>query len=486
VTPRLELNFPNPINSSSDLFDRDAELVLIQDTLRSPARRPIVIMGERVMGKTSLLNVALEWSKLEPQFSVQTLPHVISRDTFMEEILDGMAAEAGTTLFRLGLRNAQGQFCMPTITEFVRVAGELSAGVPGKTFLLCLEELDSMLVNCPDDASANQILGFILHVIDKTSLPIKFIFTLTRMAPQILHSDASQFMSSARIAFLAPWTPDEVRAFVARLLQGTCTFDENAHQLLFAAGGGHPYLTKALLHTLREMDRPAAPDAVVTVDDLRDAIDAAVKSTAVDFTLDNIVTAHFTVEELGVLRQLAFGTGTVNAAEIDGPPGVVHGLLQRRYLRADDAGRYTQAFGLLGEWLRRRPWPGGRQPETTARPMAVPHHEAAGDLPVLLIDDGRGRVFLGADEVALTAQEYRFLNFLVAHAGSVIDRYTIATEVWPDEVLMDGIREGRLDALVYRLREELGGKASKHIETRRGRGYYVSPDVVRRIPRTTT
>jgi hypothetical protein len=189
-----------------------------------------------------------------------------------------------------------------------------------------------------------------------------------------------------------------------------------------------------------------------------------------------------------VLRQLAFGTGTMVATEIDAPSIVVHGLLQRRYLRADDTGRYIQAFGLLGEWLKRRPWSGGRQPATTARAMAmaVAHPGAAGDLPVLLIDDSRGRVFLGADEVALTAQEYRFLNFLVAHAGSVIDRYTIAAEVWPDEVLVDGIREGRLDALVYRLREELGGKASKYIETRRGRGYYVSPDVVRRIPRAIT
>jgi DNA-binding response OmpR family regulator len=83
----------------------------------------------------------------------------------------------------------------------------------------------------------------------------------------------------------------------------------------------------------------------------------------------------------------------------------------------------------------------------------------------------------------LTAQEYRFLNCLAARAGRVVDRHTVASEVWAEEVI-GGIREGRLDALVYRLREELGAQAAGYIETRRGRGYYVSPERVRRVPGT--
>jgi len=65
--PAVELNFPNPVETLADLFDRDAELELVLTALRSPTRRPIVIMGERVMGKTSLLNVAAEAAAVMPE-----------------------------------------------------------------------------------------------------------------------------------------------------------------------------------------------------------------------------------------------------------------------------------------------------------------------------------------------------------------------------------------------------------------------------------
>lgn len=252
MTPRLELNFPNPIETRADLFDREPELSAIQETLRSPTRRPVVIMAERVMGKTSLLNVVIEWVTEEHRLSVLQLPHVSSRDAFVEEVLDGIAAEAHTSLHQLGLRDGQGRLRLSTVTEFTRIAGELSEKVAGQTFVLCLEELDSMLVNCPDDVSANQILDLILHVVSRTSLPIKFVFTITRTAPQILRSDASPFLSAARIVHLAPWPPELARAYAAELLPGASTLDTAADQLLFALAGGHPYLTKAILQALQE------------------------------------------------------------------------------------------------------------------------------------------------------------------------------------------------------------------------------------------
>jgi hypothetical protein len=493
VVSRLELNFPNPIETKDDLFDREPELAIIQETVRSPTRRPVVIMGERVMGKTSLLNVVIEWAGQEPQLSVLQLPHVGSREAFVEEVLDGIAAEAQTSLHQLGLRDARGQLRLSTVTEFARVADRLAASAPGRIFVLCLEELDSMLVNCPDDESATQILDLILHVVGRTTLPIKFVFTITRTAPQILRSDASPFLSAARIVRLAPWTPAESRAFVAGLLPDVSTLDDRAHEALFALSGGHPYLTKAVLQSLLDHDQLPGPVAGpgagaagrFTAEEVRAVVEAAVTSPEVDFTLENIAKVHFSAEELGVLRWLATEPAPVPAADLAGVAGAVHGLQQRRYLWTDPAGRCGQAFGLLGEWLKRQPWADrGHSPRLPAAPAArPPAAPAPTPEPVtLLVDDDRKRVFLGPEELLLTAQEYRFLNCLAAHAGRVVDRYTIATEVWAEEVLVDGVREGRLDALVYRLREELGGAAASYIETRRGRGYYVSPERVRRVP----
>jgi hypothetical protein len=497
VTTRCELNFPNPIETRAELFDREPELDLVGTELRSPARRPVVVMGERVMGKTSLLNVVVEWLAQQGRFSVLQLPHVMSRDILMEEVLDGIAAETQTSLHRRGLRDSRGRLQLSTVTDFTRVAGQLCDAAAGRTFVLCLDELDSVLVNCRDDRSAEQILDLVLHVVARTTLPIKFLFTVTRTAPQILRSDASPFLSAARIVPLLPWQAEQARAFVAALLPAASTLDDDAHTLLFRLGGGHPYLTKAVLRSLLELDRPAGP---VTVADIRAAMAAAVSSPEVDFTLENIAKVHFSAQEREVLQRLASVAGPVPAAELPAPASVLYTLAERRYLWTDSQARYGEAFGLLGEWLQRRPWAAGRPPAgpppalADAAPATTAAHTAPtgpagrggrdlGGEPVpLVVDDDRKLVFLGPDELQLTAQEYRFLNCLATRAGRVVDRHTIATEVWAQEILIGGVREGRLDALVHRLREELGADAAGYIETRRGRGYYVSPERVRRVP----
>jgi hypothetical protein len=494
----MELNFPNPVETRADLFDREQELGVVQETLRSSTRRPVVIMGERVMGKTSLLNVVVEWVTGQDQLTVLQLPHVGSREAFVEEVLDGIAAQARTSLHQLGLRDERGRLRISTVTDFARVAGELAGAGGGQAFVLCLDELDSMLVNCPDDTAANQILDLILHVVGRTTLPVKFVFTLTRTASRILRSDASPFLSAARIVRLAPWTPERTRAFVDRLVPAGSALDGDGHDLLYASGGGHPYLTKAVLRSLlddpdpdrdphpdRDQDRDPHPDRRRELDRerVRAAVAATITSPEVDFTLENIAKVHFSADELGVLRRIAAAVDPMHAGALAAPPGVLHELRQRRYLRVDPDGRYRQSFGLLGEWLKCQPWLDHPPPGAAAGPAgasAQPYAGPYGDPPALVIDDDRKRVFFGPDELQLTAQEYRFLNCLAAHAGTVVDRSTVASEVWAEEVLAGGVREGRLDALVYRLREELG-TASGYVETRRGRGFYVSPEHVRRV-----
>jgi Transcriptional regulatory protein, C terminal/AAA-like domain len=477
----IELNFPNPIETGADLFDREQELRRAQDTLRSSTRRPVVIMGERVMGKTSLLNVVVEWAMNEQQLCVLRLPHVDSRIGFAEEILDGIAGEVATSLHRQGLRDEHGKFLLSTTAEFDRVAAELGTRGQGTCFLLCLEELDSMLVKCRDDASRNQILDFVVHMVNHTSLPIRFVFTMTKTPEQILRSDASPFMSAARITHLAPWTFEQSRDFATWLFEGDVRFHEEAQEQLFAACGGHPYLTKAVLQTLHELYADEAASAAITLQQMRSAITATVASPELDFTLENIVKVHFSAEELSVLRQISSRPTGYSSAELGALGGsyldVAHELHRRRYLRSSQADGFVQAFGLLTQWLKGKPWADGSRPAGPAPPADDGDAGRAGGVPTLLVNESKKRAFLGAREISLTAQEYRFLRCLAEHAGSVVDRYTVATEVWPGEVVAE--RESRLDALVYRLREELGSDATKYVETRRGRGYYLNPDFAR-------
>jgi hypothetical protein len=475
VAPSLELNFPNPVETRADLFDRTDELRLLQETLLSPARRAAVIMGERVTGKTSLLNVVVEWASREAGFKVLQLPHASTREALAEEMLEGMAAQMRTSLRRLGLREADGQFRLATVSEFSRKALTVSGQAVGVRFLVCLEELDSLLVKCSDGV-AEQILDFLLHVVATPGLPVKFVCTMSRTAPHILRSDASPFLSAARIAVLAPWTFELARPFVDELLGDGLVLDDAAHRLLFAMGGGHPYLTKAILQSLHELYRHAPAGAVLGAADVRAATAATVASPEVDFTLDNVVRVHFTDAERAVLVGTA-DSGAAAAGSLSGPlerwplpaQAAVRDLRSRHYLHLGSRNRPEHRFGVLAEWLRSSTGFGSAG-------FGSPVDDGPEGPPVLTLDPNRGRVFVADREIDLTAAEYRLLLCLAKNAGRVVDRSTIAREVWSDREDYGGV--GRLDALVHRLRDALGPEASRLVETRRGRGFYLGVEAV--------
>jgi DNA-binding winged helix-turn-helix (wHTH) protein len=467
VAPRLELNFPNPVEKPADLFDRASQLELIRETVKSPARRIAVIMGERVTGKTSLLNVVQMWATEEPGLAVLRLAPVTPRSMLMEEILEGMASEADTSLYQLGYRDATGGFTRSTVAGFAAVAAELSARA-NRTFLVCLDELDSMLVNCPDEQSATEILDFIMHV-NNTSLPIRFVFTLSRATPRIMRADATPFITAARIAELVPWTKGQTREFVDWLLSPGFAADNSAHDLLFAEGGGHPYLTKAILQRIVDAAAPNAADCVISADQVRAAIASALAAPEVHLTLKNIVAVHVSPDELLVLRRLAKAPEPLPAEDFVSTMPAFSELRRRHYVREAGDG-FVLAFGLLGRWLL-------GQASAEGGSAADDRRGSGHEIAKLVLDENRRRAFIGNREVQLTQQEYRFLQRLACEAGTVVDRAALAAAVWPEESGFEGGRDSRLSQLVHRLRMALDDddQDAKYIETRRGFGFSAVP-----------
>lgn len=95
--------------------------------------------------------------------------------------------------------------------------------------------------------------------------------------------------------------------------------------------------------------------------------------------------------------------------------------------------------------------------------------------PVVL-DTSAKRVELDGAHVALTALEYRVLEYLMLHAGSVVAKNTLSEHVYDDAVESDS---NVLEVIVARLRRKLDpDRALNPIETIRGHGYRF------RLPRT--
>src|SRR5262249_28808813 len=75
-------------------------------------------------------------------------------------------------------------------------------------------------------------------------------------------------------------------------------------------------------------------------------------------------------------------------------------------------------------------------------------------------------------EVALTAKEYAFLEYLVRHAGDVVTRSEIAEHVWDEHY--DPF-SNVVDVYVQRLRRKLDQPGIESIiRTRRGEGYQLA------------
>ena len=78
------------------------------------------------------------------------------------------------------------------------------------------------------------------------------------------------------------------------------------------------------------------------------------------------------------------------------------------------------------------------------------------------------RVILDGQILTLTRQEYRLLALLLEHAGEVVPRVVILTQVWG---YTPEVRTRTVDAHIRRLRSKLGMHARKYIETVVGVGY---------------
>jgi len=89
----------------------------------------------------------------------------------------------------------------------------------------------------------------------------------------------------------------------------------------------------------------------------------------------------------------------------------------------------------------------------------------------ITLDTGSRRVFVGGQEISLTAKEYDLLEFLIKNMGRVYTREALLAQLWGADNTGD-VRT--VDVHVRRLREKIEESPSdpKYIYTKWGVGYY--------------
>lgn len=113
-----------------------------------------------------------------------------------------------------------------------------------------------------------------------------------------------------------------------------------------------------------------------------------------------------------------------------------------------------------------------RMRELLARIRKALHEKESSEILAIgeaTIDAGAGKVYLGEQEISLTALEYRLLLIFAQNQSILLKREQILERIW--DISGNFVEDNTLTVYVKRLREKL--KDAVHITTVRGIGYRV-------------
>lgn len=341
------LCFPDPVPDRANLYDRVATLSEVLESLRY---RTTVVRGGRLMGKTSLLNVLAQAAEEQGGFAMIRLAPADSRAEFMAEIRDGIRHWVDEHR-RSSSRARTPEQPASSVMQFCRQIATLAQRAPGVVFVLCLDEFDS-LVQDWDEREARLVLELVGHLDTMPNLPVRFLLTMSTIPDLVLNSFRSPILNQTKIVTLAPWDAQEAAKFTEWLIDSRLTLDEAAHAALFAAAGGHPYFTKALLDALltRLPDTPGY--RVVSAARVADAVRLMASSPEVDLALSNLAGVHLSADAAAVLDRAGNSPTGVNGRSLSDLPAVRQALssLQADGLLQQHGDRYLLRIGLWREW----------------------------------------------------------------------------------------------------------------------------------------
>ncbi len=485
----IDAVFPQAVATSQDFYDRYAELNQIRNVLLSQrSRLPIVIQGERCIGKTSLINRVKRLLEEEPQGS-QYIHFSIEPDSFSswqefaQELWYGLSyAIKGVEAEISGELDGPVEF--HSFTQFVTQLKALQAQIPDKAFVIFLDEFDKATVQM-DPSEKKRIMGQVRQIVEQTELALTFVISVLQNLPAVDYGSPLP----ERSVILRAFTRAETDKLANGLLSEHIRLDREGLDWLYEYTGGHPYFVKWLLAALldrQDWQDQAEPLSAATLQAATKAASHRRKVEASD-VLEDIYANRLSDEERCLLvwlasqgydpltsekTQVAWWTEAWVKRTLD--------QLQRRgYITQDD---YRLRMGLMWDWLRSLPdfeteVERLQSIESASDPMGYPTDQAT-DLPSEIVADGlcidlaTERIYVDGREIEehVGPLEYRMLLYLAERVGQVVFEDELGNHIYPDEHYEGD--DQRLTASVYRLRQALPEEhRGRFLKTVRKRGY---------------
>ncbi len=469
----LDRVFPAAVQRPDDFFNRDQVLWEILNTLRIHARQPIVLQGERGVGKTSLL-LRTEHALKEDRWGTwqwlvfYIAPGRLDRwEHFAWELLDGLELALSALGEPPMLEGAHRAYPL-TFNRLVQLADRLMewglARNPRLGVVVIMDEIDKSGVH-PD--VLEKTLASIHYLVEKTDLPLFFLMSIIA---RDLPEPAWGSPLPAKLIRLAPLDALALQEMVEALVyqQGWKLPLAKLQAWIWELSRGHPYLAKLLLVAIREEERSLSPDGALTWQP-QVFLQRAVVMEEARQLLEDVYRRFFSDEEKAVVLGLAHRSPQgIDEREMESWPEpylrAVGRLVERGYVVRRGEGFHLR-MGFWPVWLRAwRLW----DLERAAHP--IPGLDPPPLPSGICVVRSTQRVYVDGREVTLSRYPFRALVYLAEHVGQVVSKDDLVRAIYPDE--FHAATDQQIDIIISRVRKALGDKRPyRYLITHRGRGY---------------
>lgn len=357
----IVMDFPNAVVNGSAFYNRIIEFEKVIQTILSGKRVPVGIIGERRIGKTSLLNVVMEAVCKENPTYVTLLVEPRGNttvDQFSEAILRQLTRHFMCDIHNTKQYDPQGRFHIDEPDQFDLAVQRILPSDCTEKFIVCIDEFDEIvrLVTKTGETEKDRLFALLHHLIERSPLPLSFFFTITRVPELMKEEFPSPLITKSTIVELRPFQKSVSLGMINWLLKDIkiLVYPEVKERIAHLSGG-HPYFIKLLVTNLTCVGQNQDETIIGLSEFEKDVLPRAIEDPRARYAIENIYKTHFTPAEKSVMLYLAERGEPVGMEEFQMAGReilyAVRNLVNRHYL-VEGADKYSNQIHFLDYWFR--------------------------------------------------------------------------------------------------------------------------------------
>ncbi len=470
----LSMTWPMAVSGYKNLYDPRH---LVKDTvnaLLSEEGQSVLLLGERISGKSSFLNGVRDYTTTyvpnpvwDLYIGTQNLPR--TANILAKAIITGICRHKNVPFKKVGLQlDNKGGF-LYDVGQIVDVCHNLIPPHSDTKAILFIDEVDSMFKDCVS-GEAEKMLGLIARLATDPALQ-SFRVLLTASESSALKlkqkESKSDLFSSIKKHPIYNLSQEEMGAFIERLaISLPLSFNEASLQHIYQYTGGSYYLTKFMMRLVEKHPHVQAGKYAIDPQIVEEAISSIIRPDQNDYayadlhndlfdTLENIYEIHFSENEKQFAEWLASieGNGSPNSST---HKQGADSLYKRGYLHKEYKKGKPVYHWQIGFW----------------KAFLVEQYELQSSRQSSLdINKGKGLIHLNGVLFGPTKQQRQLLYHMGQRAGQLVTYDDLVEHVWEDK--SGDVSDQAIAASISRLRKALAAidPNTMYIETITGQGF---------------